>query len=148
MTEEERQLSLLKGPRQKGEKAPLPSEFQMQCAVADALRIGCSPGWFWTHFPAGELRTDETGRRLKRMGLKPGIFDLLLVDPNGTHYWLELKRGKAPLTTEQGIFLACMTLRLVPCAVARSFNEAITVLKGWGAIKVSLADQLSGGPDP
>ena len=83
MTEEERQLSLLKGPRQKGEKAPLPSEFEMQCVVADTLRLGLSLGWRYSHFPGGELRTDETGRRLKRMGLTRGWSDLLLLNPAG-----------------------------------------------------------------
>jgi hypothetical protein len=145
MTDEERQLSLLKGPRQKGEKAPLPTEFQMQCVIADALRIGAAPGWLWSHFPAGEYRTDATGRKLKRMGLKPGWPDLLLIDPAGCHYWLELKRGKSALSEEQAGFMMNMYKRDVPWAVARSVGEAINLLKSWGAIRTSLADQLSTG---
>jgi hypothetical protein len=148
MTEEERQLSLLKGPRQKGEKAPLPSEFEMQCVVADTLRLGLSLGWRYSHFPAGELRTDETGRRLARMGLMKGWPDFVLLNPAGRFHGLELKRGKAPLTVDQQAFQDWCVGHLVPYEVGRSVKEAIGILSGWGAIKVSLADQLSGGPDP
>ena len=76
-------VDLLKGKRQKGTKAPGPSEFRIQCAVADYLRRGVADGWLWNHFPAGELRTEETGGRLKRAGLQPGWFDLVLISPTG-----------------------------------------------------------------
>jgi hypothetical protein len=134
MMNEERQLSLLKGKRQKGEKAPLATEFATQCAIADALRVGCSPGWLWTHFPAGEYRTDETGRRLKRMGLKPGWSDMLLIGPDGRHYWMELKRGNSPLSEAQRAFILAVKSRGVPHALCRSFEEALMWLKDIGAV--------------
>jgi hypothetical protein len=135
---EERQLDLLKGKRQKGTKAPGPSEFQIQCAVADLLRVGCAPGWLWNHFPAGELRTDETGARLKRAGLQPGWSDLVLVGPTGVHYWLELKQEKGKLSEAQWTFATQMHLRGVPHRVARSVKEAEKILTEWGAISTRI----------
>jgi len=133
------QLSLFKGPRQRGTRPPPALEFAMHCSIADALRVGLAPGWLWTHFPAGEARDEKTGARLKRMGLQKGWSDLLLISPTGLHHWLELKRGKAPLTDEQGLFLEALEARGVPCAVARSFDQAIAQLTAWGALRLTVS---------
>ena len=138
-----RQLDLLKrdkrGQFKVANPPPLALEFETHCALADTIAIGLTPGWIWTHFPAGELRDKATAGRLKRMGLKPGFFDFLLIDPDGKHYWLELKRGKAPLTGAQYLFGMAMLVRGVPCEVARSYEQAIDILAGWGAIRVKVA---------
>lgn len=138
-TAAERQLSLFKGRRQRGVAAPPAPEIRTHIAVADALRVGAVAGWLWTHFPAGGKRDDKTGALLKRMGLKPGFADFLLIDPGGVHHWLELKRGKAELSEAQEAFCTAMQARGVPWALARSFDEAITVLTGWGAIRLSVS---------
>ena len=119
--------------------APLATEFRTHCAIAGSLRMGAHPGWLWTHFPAGEKRDPAAGARLKRMGLKPGWADFLLVDPNGRHHWLELKRGRAPLTEAQHAFAVAMLERGVPYKAARSFEEAIAQLREWGAIRLRVA---------
>lgn len=135
-----RQLDLLKHPRrQRGVKLPPAPEFRTHCAIADSLRLGLEQGWLWTHFPAGEKRDAGAAARLKRMGLQPGFPDFLLISPTGLHYWLELKRGRAPLTLAQSAFHLAMLKREVPCRVARSFEEAIDILRGWGAIRVRVA---------
>lgn len=139
MTSSARQLSLFKGRRQRGERPPLAIERKTHIALADALRVGCAPGWLWSHFPAGEHRDEITGALLKRMGLKPGWLDLLLIAPDGIHHWLELKRGKAPLTDDQEAFLGALRARGVPCAVARSFDEAIAQLRDWGALRLRVS---------
>ena len=64
-----RQLDIFKTSRQKGTRAPGPSEFQIYCTVADYLRNGLAPGWIWLHPANGELHNKATGGRLKRMGL-------------------------------------------------------------------------------
>ena len=111
-----------------------PYEVQITIAVADALRVACTVGWLWTHFPAGEHRNSKTGARLKRMGLQRGWFDFCLIDLVGNHYWLELKRGMQPLTEDQVTFAEQLQVRAVAWAVARSFKEAVEVLSDWGAL--------------
>lgn len=133
-----RQLSLFKGKRQRGVRPPLPLEFQTHCAVADTLRVAASPGWLWTHFPAGELRDKATAARLYRMGTKRGFFDFLLISPTGIHHWLELKRGRAGLTDEQQAFMGELLRRGVPFGVARSYEAAIDILRDWDAVSTRL----------
>jgi hypothetical protein len=132
------QLSLFKSARQRGTRPPPALEFETHCAIADTLRRGATPGWIWTHFPAGERRDLGAAARLKRMGLKGGFPDFLLIAPDGVHHWLELKRGNAALTDDQKAFQLEMNMRGVPCAVARSYELAIAQLKEWGAVRVSL----------
>jgi hypothetical protein len=135
-----RQLDLLKHPRrQRGTRPPPALERRTHIALVDTLRIGLADGWWFSHVPNGELRTERTGAVLKRMGAKPGVFDLMLISPTGLVYFMELKRGRAPLTLAQKVFLAEMDKRGVPCAVARSYDEALDRLSQWGAIRVRVA---------
>ena len=120
--------------RRPAKAAPPAPERRTHIAIADALRLGCKPGWWWSHIPSGELRTKETGALLARMGLKPGMSDFLLIDPFGEHHWLELKRGASPLSVHQTDFLGMLRRRGVKCAVARSYADAVEVLKSWGVI--------------
>jgi len=122
------------------QRAPEPMEDQTTIAVADALRIAAVPGWLWSHFPAGEERDKRVGAKLKRMGLKPGWPDFLLISPEGMHHWLELKRGvRGTLKPDQVDFAQHMLARDVPWAVARSFDEAVTVLTRWGALRLTVS---------
>jgi hypothetical protein len=119
-------------------KLPQPLEFETHVSIADALRLAVVPGWLWTHFPAGEKRDMRTAARLKRMGLNRGFADFLLIDPEGLHHWLELKRGKAPLTSDQEAFGEAMRARRVPYAVVRSFEEAVDQLHEWQALRAEV----------
>jgi VRR-NUC domain len=136
-----RQLDLLKDPRrQRGTRPPPALEVATHIALADTLRKGgLQPGWIWSHIGHGGKRSEETGRLLKRMGLAPGIPDFLFIAPDGRHHWLELKRGRAPLTDAQKKFQLEMNMRGVPCGVARSYQDAICQLTEWGAVRVKVA---------
>jgi hypothetical protein len=101
-----RQLSLFKGKRQRGVHPPAPKEFSIHCMVADDLRRFCPLDWRWTHFPAGEARTETTGARLKRMGTQPGWPDFILLSPAGRFHGLELKRRGNALSDTQLAFRA------------------------------------------
>ena len=113
---------------------PPAPERRTHIAIADTLRADCRPGWWWSHIPSGEYRTEKTGALLQRMGLKPGMSDFLLIDPLGEHHWLELKRGASPLSEHQVDFLGMLRQRNIKCAVARSYADAIDQLKLWGVI--------------
>lgn len=135
----ERQLHLFKSKRQRGVALPLPLENKTHMALAKTFKVGLKPGWMSQHIPLGELRDPITAARLKGMGTKPGWADFVLIDGQGRHYYLELKRGKAPLSEAQKQFRDDMYERGVPYAVARSYEEAISVLSDWGAIRVRLS---------
>ena len=104
-------------------------EFRFSCVVADYLAVALPVDALWTHFPAGEARTVITGARLKRMGLKPGWPDYLVVS-NGRLIGLELKAGKgkaSPVQADVGerflragfSWVVCRTLEDVQCALLK-----------------------------
>lgn len=136
-----RQLALFerKGPKgvRRAQAKPRPAlEKDMQIALVDMLRVAAKPEWFWSAIPSGELRTEKTGALLKRLGLKPGMPDLLFIGPDGRCYFLELKRGRlGRFSLAQELFGSLMLARGVPYAVARSFAEAEAQLRAWGVLK-------------
>lgn len=122
---------------QRRQSMPVPLERRIHIAVADRLRADCSPEhWWWSHIAHGELRTKETAALLQRMGLKPGIFDFLLIDKsNGVHHWLEIKRDHSAKVSEgQDEFAAVLRATGVPFYIARSYDAAIARLQAWGAL--------------
>lgn len=134
----ERQLHLFRSKRQRGVAAPPPSEFELQCKVADDLRRWATPNWAWTHFPAGERRDDVTGARLKRMGLMPGWPDFILIAPAQSHprpHFLELKRPGGKLTEHQAGFALWCQLNKCPHAVTSDYRTAVRILQAWGALR-------------
>jgi hypothetical protein len=135
----ERQLSLLAGKRQRGIVARAQaSETALHCAIADTLRKCVTKGWLWLHIPNGGWRTKVEAAKFARMGVKAGVPDLLLIDPEGRHYYLELKTKYGRVSDEQTDFVEQLEARNVPCAVAWSYDEAIAALRKWGAVRVRL----------
>lgn len=78
------------------------AEFRMQCAIADQLRWRAKLGLYWTAIPNGEKRSAITGARLKRMGVRAGNPDLLLVW-KGRAIGIELKApgGRKPTDSQE-----------------------------------------------
>ncbi len=105
-------------------------------AVADYLDL---QGWLYTHFPAGEYRPVKVGAKLKRMGLKRGVPDMLIFEPwhspkpelgyrrGGFGVVIELKApGKYP-APKQREWLAALKARGWSVHVCRSLQEVIDV---------------------
>lgn len=110
-------------------------ERKTHIALADLLRLNVGrTGWWFSHIPSGELRTEKTGALLQRMGARAGMLDFLLIAPTGAHHWLELKRGLEPLNDGQEAFVTMLRARGVPYFVARSYESAERQLKQWGAL--------------
>lgn len=120
--------------RRHARRMPPPIERRTHIALADTLRIACRPGWWWSHVPSGEHRSEQTGALLKRMGLQRGMLDFVFISPTGAHHWLELKRGSAPLTDAQQAFIERLNRCGVPHHVARSYDDAECQLKEWGVL--------------
>jgi hypothetical protein len=69
------------------------------------------------------------------MGLKGGMADFLLIDIDGRHYWLELKRaGGSRVSEAQTTFAAMLRFRNVPYAIVYGYDDAIAQLKRWGTL--------------
>lgn len=144
------QLSLFNGARQRGTRPKPASEFAMHCVIADSLRVGLSPGWMFWHTPNGGerpafinkhgRRISPEGGRLERMGTKKGVSDLLLIGPPAARlHALELKvRGETP-DDDQIAFLKDVAACGGVIAWADSVDQALAILKDWGAVRVSVS---------
>lgn len=144
-----RQMSLFKTSRQRGTRAPPASEFAVHCMVADTLRRWASPGWIWFHPPNGGARpafvtskgrrVSSEGERLARMGVKPGVSDIILIAPAGGRlHALELKkRGEEP-DEAQVAFLEAVRAAGGQAEWTDSYQGALEILKGWGAVRTTV----------
>ena len=130
-----RQLALFKGKRQRGLAPKPPLEFHTHCALADTLRRWILPGWYWFHYPSGELRTKITAARLQRMGTKPGVADFGFFHQSGKVCWLELKRKGGHLSDEQRDFLSWMGASGHGVALCWSYEEAVATLIDWQILR-------------
>lgn len=133
------QLSLFKKNHRVRRAAPL--EFATHCLIADTLRRWQSPGWRWTHFPAGEKRNPRTAGRLKRMGVARGWPDFVLLSPlpDPRAHFLEVKRQDEHLNEAQVEFQEFCELNQYQHAVVFTYADALTQLKVWGAVRVSVS---------
>lgn len=69
------------------------TEDQLHKSIADYLTVALEPPVWWSTFPAGgggKVR----GARLKQLGLKPGVPDIVVHCPGRAALYIELKRPK------------------------------------------------------
>jgi hypothetical protein len=121
-------------------RAPPIAERTIHIMVADTLKRSCKPDrWQWTHLPMGEKRSKVTAGLLERMGVKPGWPDFIFVAWTGHIYFLEIKSAIGELSDHQQAFFAAMRARKIECKVARSYEEAIRILAGWGVVPITVS---------
>jgi hypothetical protein len=120
-------------------RAPPIAELTIHFMVVDVLRWAKPErrGWTWTHLPFGEKRDPATAGKLERMGAKAGWPDFVFIGPPGI-FFLELKSKSGELSDHQDAFFAAMRARNIECRVARSYDEAVRILSGWGVVPASL----------
>lgn len=112
-------------------------ERRLHIAIADFLRRALEPPAYWLHVPNGELREQQTGELLKRMGVKPGVPDLWVLFPAEGDLLtkvlcIEIKPDGEYLAQVQRE--AAQDLRQAGCytAVARSVDEVELILRQAG----------------
>jgi len=111
-------------------------EDDIQASLVDHLTWRLARGVVWYAVPNGEKRDKITARRLKRLGVRAGVADLAFVLPGGSAAYLELKAGRdGRQSTEQKQFEADVIAAGARYALARTIDDALAVLKGWGAIR-------------
>lgn len=111
------------------------SEFALQVAIVELLERAGTPGVVWFHVPNGEKRSKSTGAKLKRMGVRPGVADLVFIGNGGVVRFLELKASDGIFSPDQLTFCHDVEWLGALYAVARSIDDAIRILSAWGAIR-------------
>lgn len=112
------------------------TEDDIQLAVAQTLD---DLGLLWCHVPNGEKRTEAVGRKLKRLGVKRGVPDVLIFDPPPAYpvavgAALELKTAKGRVSRHQVWWVDGLRERMWLAAVVRGPEEAAERLKEWGYV--------------
>lgn len=125
-------------------------EEQLHRAVVDLLWVyACFGHLAYAHVPNGELRAKATAGRLKGMGVRPGVPDLLVWAGNGVHFGLELKAGRRGLTPEQVVWHSTLAALGHRTYVCRSIDEVEAALRAEGIPPVGTMgcpSRAAGGP--
>jgi hypothetical protein len=111
------------------------SEHKLQVRVFNYLQDNAKENVFGFAITNAAKRSYRLGARMKAEGLTAGVADLCVMLPGGRAAWLEMKTAKGRQSIEQKGFAArCLRLGH-PYAVAKSFDEAVKVLRLWGALR-------------
>jgi hypothetical protein len=109
------------------------AESNAQCAIVSFLRRALPPHYRVISIPNGRFKADpKTIVRLKREGLTPGAWDLLVLRNDGWFASLEVKSGKGALSDDQQEWGDWLAAGGSSTAVVRSLEEAVEALVAFG----------------
>jgi hypothetical protein len=113
------------------------SEDDFQIAVA---RLLDASGLYWFHCPNGGSRNAREGAKLKKMGVKAGVPDIIILDTTkdlGKGLCIELKVGKNTVTNHQKYFATVFYLTKWRYEVCYSMSSVQKLLKLHYGIKIN-----------
>jgi len=117
-------------------EAPIDSEYGLHKWTVQQLRAFARPDVrFWHTANEGKVSNASIGKR-GAMGVSAGIPDLEIWI-NGDCHFLELKWGKNDLSIEQREFFAWAQNHRIPCEVARTQDQVMSILEEWNAVRPS-----------
>lgn len=111
------------------------NEDSVHKSVVAHLNLRCSPHCFWFHVPNGGSRHLLEAVKLKAMGTKAGVADIVLVI-RGRTYFLELKGSKGKPSLDQIAVKALVQTAGGTYEIAKGIDEALGYLESWGAFSV------------
>ena len=111
-------------------------EFQIQQALANHLHYRLVDDSFYTHIGHGGFSiSSKVGAQLKRMGLQPGVPDMLIVK-DGKPLFLEIKREKGTLSKAQKETQAKLEAAGAIVRTGKGFDQCLDILTNeFGVLK-------------
>lgn len=115
-------------------------EERVQMAMVEYLDLALPPGCgvFWSATLNGIRVSAHLRAKLRAMGVRPGVFDLVFVvlwDVGdlraGDTYWIEVKSATGQPTPEQKVIMAALWPK-GRGAYARSVEQLAAALSAWG----------------
>lgn len=103
------------------------TEDSIQISIVNWFRYVLPHGWNIFAVPNGGSRDKREAAKLKRLGVKAGVWDLLILGQlNGEPWagWIEVKTATGRLTPEQKDFRDGLKDKGFPHAVCRSIEDA------------------------
>lgn len=109
------------------------AESNTQVAIVSLLRRALPSSYRVISVPNGRFQADpKTIARLKREGLTPGVFDLLILRNDGWFASLEVKAEAGKLSPDQVEWSDWLAAGGASQAVVRSLDEAVAALEQFG----------------
>lgn len=112
------------------------SEEQIQIAVIQHLKLRGNPRAYWFHVPNGGSRNVIEASKLKAMGVRAGVADIVVVIDGRAHF-LELKSRKGRPSKDQLIARDLVELAGGVYEIAHGLDEALATLTRWGAFLIA-----------
>jgi hypothetical protein len=109
----------------------LKPEQKLQIQVAEFLDVALPIDSAWTAINPVPAKSKAVAGLSKAMGLKAGFLDILILYRAGA-YLIELKAKRGKLSDDQHGMTAQLISAGAKCAVARSLDEVIAILNGFG----------------
>jgi hypothetical protein len=117
----------------------------LHCLIVDTLKRWIKPGWWYFHPANGEQRSRPAAIKLLRMGVRPGVSDLVLFGPpHATMHALEIKRRGNRPTAAQREFMRIVHAAGGKAGWCDSYEAAVATLKMWGALPKTI-ETVGGG---
>lgn len=113
------------------------SEGVLQEHVVKLLQAYGRPDICWYHVPNGEKRSKKTGARLKRMGVRAGVADLMFTT-GGRSVAIELKTEIGVVSKDQEEFAIDLTRAGGEWYVAYGLDQALAVLQSINVIRPNI----------
>jgi hypothetical protein len=110
------------------------AEDAIQRVLLQHLRLRAPRDCFFTHFPAGGIRSPIEAAILKGLGVRAGVPDLLIVF-EGTLYGLELKADGRKRTALQEETQDALRRAGAVVATAVGLDGALKQLEAWNLLK-------------
>lgn len=106
-------------------------ETDLHRAVAAYLAVVLPLGAWWTTVAHGGFRVPaQVGARLKSMGLRPGVPDLMIVH-DGRALFVELKARRGVLSDQQRDCITSLRGAGASVAICRSIDDVARALLEW-----------------
>ena len=98
-------------------------EIKIHIAILDYLRAVLPDALVW-HTPNGGARNISEAKSLKRMGVLPGVPDIIVITRAGKALFIEVKTARGKLSLEQSSFRDFCVAAGLPWALCRSVDDA------------------------
>jgi len=115
-------------------------EDAIHAGIVEFLTMAAHPRLLWLHVPNGALIKPSSRMYFARLGVFPGVADLVLVLPDRTVAFMEVKNADGRQSEAQKAFQARCAVLGLKYRVVRSISEAEEVLHEWNALRVREPD--------
>ena len=114
-------------------------EDAIHAGIVEFLCIAAHPTLLWLHVPNSAMVKPSARMYFARLGVLPGVADLLFVLPDKSVAFLEIKNQDGRQSEAQKAFQARCAVLGLRYQIARSINDAEEILRLWGALRGTVA---------